>query len=93
MAWNTPRTARVLQLIDAAFMNEQLRDNMDALSLHTHSGVPGDGSDTIGPLTGIDLIASTSDPATAGELKYVGADLKYFDGTSVINITDHNHST
>ena len=45
MAWTTPRLWVLGEILTAALMNVQLRDNLFALSTHVHSGAAGDGED------------------------------------------------
>ncbi len=44
MAWTTPRTWVAGETPTAAQFNAHVRDNLDALSLHTHDGSAGDGA-------------------------------------------------
>ena len=37
MAWSTPRDWASGELVTHTIMNAHIRDNFDALSLHTHS--------------------------------------------------------
>ena len=46
MAWKTPRDWTAYETPTAAIMNADLRDQLNALSTHTHSGAAGDGSAT-----------------------------------------------
>ena len=41
MAYTTPRTWANGEIPDEDLLNEQLRDNLNALSTHTHSGAAG----------------------------------------------------
>jgi len=48
MAWTSPRTWVTGEIVTAAMLNEQLRDNLVVLGdLHDHSGDPGDGSPSL----------------------------------------------
>ena len=53
MAYTTPRTFQTGDLVDDDMLNEQLKGNFDALSIHKHSGAAGDGSAT---LEGVDSV-------------------------------------
>ena len=44
MAWKTPRDWTAYETPTAAIMNADLRDQLNALSTHAHSGAAGDGS-------------------------------------------------
>jgi len=68
MAWTAPRTYTNGEILTAAILNADLRDNMLALDQHTHSGAAGDGDDE---LTGVDHIThdDISDPAAPGASK------------------------
>ena len=44
MAWTTPRTFVVGEIITAPILNTHVRDNLSFLSTHAHSGAAGDGS-------------------------------------------------
>ena len=53
MAYTTPRTYQTGDLINAAMLNEQLKDNLNELSTHVHNDAAGEGSAT---LSGVDSI-------------------------------------
>ena len=55
MSWTAPRTWVTDEIPTAAQLNAHVRDNLLALSTHTHSGAAGDGSATPGPLTYVDF--------------------------------------
>ena len=44
MAWTTPRTWTTNEIVTAAMLNTDVRDNLNALSAHSHSGAGGDGA-------------------------------------------------
>ncbi len=50
MAWTTPATFTVGELVTHTKLNTQVRDNFLFLSTHGHSGSVGDGSTTLGNL-------------------------------------------
>src|SRR5688500_12838419 len=43
MAWTSPRTWTVGQIVTAAQLNVDIRDNENALSTHGHTGAAGEG--------------------------------------------------
>lgn len=47
MAWTTPRDWTSGELVTHTIMNTHIRDNFEALKLHTHSGSDGDGSSAL----------------------------------------------
>ena len=93
MAWTTPLdwTGITNNIVTAAQLNEQLRDNLNVLSTHAHSGAAGMGASTlsgvslasIGTLTFADQSAN---PDAAGEVQRNGNDLLWY-GSSVVNFT------
>ena len=50
MAWTTPRDYVTDEILTAAILNVDHRDNLNALSTHAHSGAAGNGSSTLGNL-------------------------------------------
>tara|TARA_Y100001951_G_scaffold78769_1_gene66394 strand:+ start:613 stop:1311 length:699 start_codon:yes stop_codon:yes gene_type:complete len=69
MAWTTPKTWSDGDIPDADDLNTHIRDQLNALSTHTHSGAAGDGNDE---MTGVDTITfddSGSTPAAPGSNK------------------------
>ena len=100
MAWTTPRTWTDGEIPTAAVLNTHIRDNLNALSTHTHSGAAGDGNDE---MTGVDTITiddSGSTPAAPGSSKVkIFSDsetLKVRAGASgaatVVSLSTHTHS-
>ena len=75
MVWTTPLdwTGITNDIVTAAQLNQQLRDNLNVLSSHTHTGAAGMGSAS---LSGISLAAlgtltfadQSANPDAAGEL-------------------------
>lgn len=49
MAWTTPRTWTTGEIVTAAMMNTDHRDNLNAISAHRHSGNAGDGAAILPP--------------------------------------------
>lgn len=47
MAWSATPKLIVGDLIDAAWMNTYVRDNLTALGTNAHTGAAGDGSSTL----------------------------------------------
>ena len=73
MAWTTPKTWSLGQLVNAADLNEQIRDNMLhlALAVDTSTGkIPAISSTYFGDLSGANLTGvsklAASDDFTAG---------------------------
>ncbi len=92
MAWNTPATWATDQIVTAAELNTQVRDNFNALSVHEHSGAAGDGSNSLGTvslgnLNSITFADQSADPSVTGVMQRNGVDVKYYNGTSAINLT------
>ena len=93
MVWTTPLdwTGITNDIVTAAQLNQQLRDNLNVLSSHTHTGAAGMGSAS---LSGISLAAlgtltfadQSANPDAAGELQRNGNALKWY-GASVIDLT------
>ena len=93
MVWTTPLdwTGITNDIVTAAQLNQQLRDNLNVLSSHTHTGAAGMGSAS---LSGISLTAlgtltfadQSANPDAAGELQRNGNALKWY-GASVIDLT------
>lgn len=97
MAWTAPETVGAGQMIDAAFLNINLRDNVNALANHLHDGTGGGGSDA---LDGVDSIThdDNTDPAAPGADKLVvwtnSGKLRYRSGVSgaIIEIESDAHT-
>ena len=100
MAWTTPRTWADGDIPTAALLNTHVRDNLNALSTHTHSGAAGDGNDE---MTGVDTITiddSGSTPAAPGSSKVKifseSETLKIRAGASgaatALSLSDHTHT-
>jgi hypothetical protein len=93
LAWTSPLTWTVAQLVTAANLNTHIRDNLNALSGHTHTGAAGDGSANISPTTitmgGALYQRKGADVASATTLA-IGTDGNYFNvtgGTTIQAIT------
>ena len=99
MAWSAPKTWVDQETPSADDFNTEIRDNLDALSTHSHTGAAGDGSATLGSVDYIDLDegGALSEPAsnhtrfaanTDGTLRY-----RANGGTEkTISDTTHTHT-
>ena len=94
MPWNTPRdwTAISGGIVTGASLNADVRDNLNVISTHTHTGAAGMGSATLSGVTLAALETMTFDdqeenPDAAGELQRNGNDLLWYNGSTVINLT------
>ena len=93
MAWTTPLdwTGITNNIVTAAQLNQQVRDNMNVLSTHAHSGAAGMGSSTLSAVTLASVVNMTfadqsANPDAAGELQRNGNNLLFY-GSSAVNIT------
>tara|TARA_R100001594_G_scaffold130705_1_gene169949 strand:- start:3395 stop:3763 length:369 start_codon:yes stop_codon:yes gene_type:complete len=93
MAWATPKTWQNL-MVDDDQLNTQLRDNMNVLSTHTHTGAAGFGSSSIAPTvlssasqTILTFVDQEANPSTNGILQRNGNHLVYYNGSTVLNLT------
>ena len=93
MAWTTPRdwTGISNDIVTAAMLNVDVRDNLGVLSTHAHTGAAGQGASSMSGLTLAALATLTfadqsANPDAAGELQRNGNDLKWY-GASVVNLT------
>jgi hypothetical protein len=93
MGWTTPLdwTGITNNIVTAAQLNQQVRDNLNVLSTHAHSGAAGMGSATMSGLTltslGILTFADQSaNPDAAGELQRNGNDILWY-GSSAVNLS------
>lgn len=70
MAWTNPRTYQTGDLINAAMLNEQLKDNLNELSTHVHDGSAGEGNDELAGVDSItfDDVDSTPDAPASGKI-------------------------
>ncbi len=84
MAWTTPRDWASGELVTHTLINQQLRDNLSALSLHTHSGAAGDGSSALADVDTVTFDHQGSDPsapASGHGTVYFKSDGLYFRNT------------
>ena len=93
MVWTTPLdwTGISNNIVTAQNLNQQVRDNLNTLSAHTHTGAAGQGGATMSGLTlsalGVLTFADQSaNPDAAGELQRNGIDLLWY-GSAVVNLT------
>ena len=93
MAWTTPRdwTGITDDIVTAAQLNVDIRDNLTVLSSHSHTGSAGQGASSMSGLTLAALNTLTFadqevNPNAAGELQRNGNDLLFY-GSSAINLT------
>jgi len=93
MAWTTPRdwTGISDDIVTAAMLNVDVRDNLTVLGAHTHTGAAGQGASSMSALTLAALVTLTfadqsANPDAAGELQRNGNDLLWY-GSSVVNLT------
>ena len=93
MAWTTPRdwTGISDDIVTAAQLNVDVRDNLTVLSTHTHTGAAGQGGASMSGLTLAALVTMTfadqsANPDAAGELQRNGNDLLFY-GSSLVNLT------
>ena len=93
MAWTTPRdwTGISNDIVTAAMLNVDVRDNLLVLSTHAHSGAAGMGASSMSGLSLAALATLTfadqsANPDAAGELQRNGNDILWY-GSSVVNLT------
>ena len=96
MAWTAPRdwTAITDSIVTAAQLNVDVRDNLNFLSVHTHTGAAGMGASSMSGLTLASLGTLTfadqsANPDAAGELQRNGNDILWY-GSSVVNLSAAN---
>ena len=100
MAWTTPRTWADGEIPTAALMNTHIKDNLNAVSTHTHSGAAGDGSAALSGVDTITLADQGSTPSAPGSSKLVlfseSGILKQRVGAAgaatIISVTGHGHT-
>jgi len=70
MAWTAPKTWATGDLVTAALLNTHLKDNLLALSTHTHSGAAGDGNDELSGVDSVvmDSISTPSAPSSSNQI-------------------------
>ena len=81
MAWSTPRDWTANELVTHTIMNTHIRDQFNALTLHTHSGAAGDGASSLADVDTITYDHQGSDPSapTSGHTTlYTKSDGLYF---------------
>lgn len=88
MAWTAPSTVTTNQIVTAALWNQQVRDNLLALSTHAHTGAAGDGNDEMTGLDFLNFDDLAASPATSGRAQRNGANLEYYNGSAVVKVTE-----
>ena len=98
MAWQAPKTW-IIAMVDASQLNAQIKDNMNVLSTHTHTGAVGFGSSTLAVTvlssasqTIFNFVNQSANPDTVGELQRNSNDLFYYNGTVVCAVTQGDQS-
>lgn len=97
MAWTAPRTWVDDEIVTAALLNTQVRDNELFLDTHGHSGSSGDGATTLGDLVK-ETYSDAAAPAAPGAGKVViyttSGRLRYRAGAggSDTLLDDENHT-
>jgi hypothetical protein len=84
MAWTTPRDWVANELVTHTIMNQQIKDNLDVLTSHTHSGAAGDGSSALSDIDTVIFDHQGSDPsapASGHATVYFKSDGLYFRNT------------
>ena len=100
MAWTNPKTWADGEIPTDDILNTHIRDNLNALSTHTHSGAAGDGSATLSGVDSITTDDAGSTPSAPGSNKVIifseGGVLKMRAGASgsalTFSTTDHSHT-
>lgn len=97
MAWTEPKTWVDQETVSADDFNTQIRDNLDSIAGHTHTGTAGDGSATLNSLDYIDLDqqGALSAPATGHTRFAANTDgtLRYYaNGGSEKTVADTTHT-
>ncbi|MAZ56554.1 hypothetical protein CL653_02080 [bacterium] len=95
MAWTTPKTwvaDEVVLATGSEGLNTHVRDNFNALSLHGHTGVPGDGASTLvgvsfSNTTGFQFADQSTDPTVNGTVQRNGSTILYHNGTTAVDLT------
>ena len=98
MAWTTPRdwTGISNDIVTAAMLNVDVRDNLTVLGSHTHTGAAGRGASSMSGLSLAALATLTfadqsANPDAAGELQRNGNDILWY-GSSLVNLTQADAS-
>tara|TARA_Y100001938_G_scaffold4387_2_gene5532 strand:- start:7616 stop:8305 length:690 start_codon:yes stop_codon:yes gene_type:complete len=100
MAWTNPKTWADGEIPDDDILNTHIRDNLNAVSTHTHSGAAGDGSATLSGVDSITTDDAGSTPSAPGSNKVIifseGGVLKMRAGASgsalTFSTTNHSHT-
>ena len=99
MAWVAPRdwTGITNNIVTNTMLNVDIRDNLNVLSTHTHTGAAGQGGAS---MSGVSLAAlatltfadQSANPDAAGELQRNGANILWYNGSAVINLSQSDQS-
>ena len=97
MVWTAPRTWVAGEVVAAADLNTDLRDNLNELSAHTHSGGSGSGSSALSNLTWEDFSQQAAPAAPGGTLTRIFATTTLLGwinagGTFYAAVTGHEHA-
>ena len=97
MVWTAPRTWASGEVVTAAALNTDLRDDLNELTLHKHAGGSGSGSATLGNLVTVDFIDAAVPAAPGGTLTRVFSSATLFGwinagGTFLVATSSHEHS-
>ena len=100
MAWTTPKTWADGDIPDADDLNTHIKDNLNVVSTHTHSGAAGDGSADLSGLDTQTFDNQGSTPAAPGSNKVKlfseSETLKIRAGASgaatALSFSDHTHT-
>ena len=98
MVWTTPRdwTGITNDIVTSSMLNVDIRDNMNVLSTHTHTGAAGQGGAsmsgvTLAALATLTFANQSANPDAAGELQRNGNDILWY-GSSVVNLSQSDAS-
>ena len=98
MVWTTPRdwTGITNDIVTSSMLNVDIRDNMNVLSTHTHTGAAGQGGAsmsgvTLAALATLTFADQSANPDAAGELQRNGNDILWY-GSAVVNLTQSDAS-
>ena len=98
MAWTAPKTWEIV-LVDDTQMNAQLKDNLNVLTTHTHTGAAGFGNSSLAVTvlssasqTIFNYVNQSANPDAVGEVQRNGNDIFWFNGTLACNITGADQS-
>ena len=73
MVWSSPESWVAGQMVTAALLNLNVRDNLEELDLHSHSGGSGSGTAAIGNLVTMTFIDGALPGAPGGTLSILAS--------------------